>query len=233
MLNTTSTSPQGTTVEVPKNNGPNRIASPPPAYAPPSTTTSSSINNASLTLPQLTALRIQRAGSEAAYRNSTCTSSNHMHQPLAATLMSGHADEMDTCEGDEFRDGEDAQSPICLRINTSVNITQSNNIVCLSDTPPAEHATAIANAVVKAMQENSSGNCGIPMIDEDGRPRPIKIEVDASMLVEGSGNVVGSQPIINEFLRQRGLRRSRQTSLDGEELDYASPLKRRRTSFDK
>jgi hypothetical protein len=165
-------------------------------------------------------MRIRRAEAQAAYLHNTSTSAS-----------SSINVQVDPCDAENFVDDEEAQNPICLRINTSVNITQSNNIVCLSDTPPAEHAIAIANAVVKAMQENSSGNCGIPMIDEDGRPRPIKIEVDASMLVEGSGNVVGRQSVINEFLRQRGLRRARQATVEDEEQDTTSPSKRRRVSI--
>ncbi|EHK41078.1 hypothetical protein TRIATDRAFT_259095 [Trichoderma atroviride IMI 206040] len=123
-------------------------------------------------------------------------------------------------------DDDEGFSAISLRINTSVRISSNNNLVCLNDTP-ASHANAIAKAVVQAIQENSSGQCGIPMIDEDGRPRPVKIEVDAGITVEGSGNIVGNEEVVNQVLRMRSLRRKR--SADEDESDDAStqPTKRR------
>ncbi|UKZ77625.1 hypothetical protein TrVFT333_005349 [Trichoderma virens FT-333] len=128
---------------------------------------------------------------------------------------------------DEDDREEESISPISLRINTSVLISKNNNLVCLTDTP-ASHANAIARAVVKAIQENSSGQCGIPMIDEDGRPRPIKIEVDAGITVEGSGNVVGNENVVNQVLRQRGLTRKRGADIDDENDLSAPPMKQRR-----
>lgn len=116
-------------------------------------------------------------------------------------------------------------SSISLRINTSINIAKDNNLICIRSTPD-QHAKSIAHAVVKAMQESSSGQCGIPMIDEDGRPRPINIEVDASMVIEGSGNVLGDESVINEAIRQRSLRRRRAPDDDEEE----GPAKRRCSS---
>ncbi|KAH6606410.1 hypothetical protein Trco_005563 [Trichoderma cornu-damae] len=121
--------------------------------------------------------------------------------PMAEAVLETMASEN---EDDEYQ--EEGTSAIWLRINTSVLISKNNNLVCLPDTP-ASHANAIAKAVVQAIQENSSGQCGIPMIDEDGRPRPVKIEVDAGITVEGSGNVVGSEDVVNQVLRQRGLAR--------------------------
>lgn len=139
-------------------------------------------------------------------------------QPLHTTLLTGDMGDID--------DSQEESSPISLRITTSVNISQSNNFVCL-DSSPADQANAIAQAVVHAIQQNSSGQCGIPMIDEQGCPRPIKIEVDASMVIEGTGNVVGSRDIIHEVLRQRGQRRQRD-EIDEEEP--SGPSKRLRSS---
>jgi hypothetical protein len=227
MLDATPNRPQDTTtLEPPKDNTPNSITSPPPAYAPPPST------NIPLTLPQLTAMRLRRLESQTAYLNNTNTT--NIHRPLTTTILSGGPDFCNDVDDDDLAEGgdedEDVQRALCLRINTSVSITQSNNIVCLADTPSAEHATAIANAVVKAIQENSSGNSGIPMIDGNGHPRPIKVEVDASMLIEGSGNVVGNAPIINEYFRQGGLRRSRAVTQEGDGQEAAPPSKRRRVS---
>lgn len=130
-------------------------------------------------------------------------------------------------------------SPISLRINTSINVSRSNNVVCLA-TSPAEQANAIAQAVVKALHEGSSGQCGIPMIDENGAPRPLRIEVDAGLVVDGTGNVVGSSDSVNEVLRQRndttvlGRRPREETAAAEEEEEeediYSHPSKRRRSS---
>ena len=131
-------------------------------------------------------------------------------------------------QGDD--DEEDYQqegiSPISLRINTSINISKSNNLICLTTTP-TEQANSIAQAVVKALQENSSGRCGIPMIDEDGRPRPVNIEVDASLVVEGAGNIIGSETIIQQVLvqRQQQLKRQRE---DEEQDESNTPARKRR-----
>ncbi|CAM1507025.1 Fc.00g066660.m01.CDS01 [Cosmosporella sp. VM-42] len=191
--------PENSQVAVPKEDAPQTSAnSPPPAYTP-------------RTQPDLTTLaaRVIQA------RQSTMPQV-FQQRPLYTTLLPSTPDEEDAPES----------SPISLRITTSINITKNNNLVCLGASP-ADHANAIAQAVVRAIQENSSGQCGIPMIDEQGCPRPLKIEVDAGILVEGSGNVVGSQEIISEVLRQRGqLRRQREET---EEDIYDAPAKRRRS----
>lgn len=213
-----SPAPQGTTLEAPKDNSNTHIASPPPAYAPPPTT------NFQLHLHNM---RLQRAQAQAAYCNNTSISPVHtVFRPLTTTNLSGHADEAEFEDDEQLLNDDTPRSAISLRINTSVNITQSNNIICLPETPAAEQANAIAQAVVKAIKDSSSAECGIPMIDGDGQPVPIKIEVDASMLVEGSGNIIGNAMVINEVIRQRGLRRSRQEDAE----DVASPAKRRRNS---
>lgn len=121
-------------------------------------------------------------------------------------------------------DVEPGLSPISLRINTSINVTKNNNLVCITDTPTSS-ANAIAQAVVGALQEKSCGNCGIPMIDEEGRPRPLNIEVDASMAIDGSDNIVGHEGFIKQVLRQGdALRRRREADED----DTEPPAKRRR-----
>lgn len=177
--------------------------SPPPAYTP-------------RTQPDLTTLaaRVIEA------RQNNVSALFHQGHPYT-TLLAGTADESD--EDDESIDS----SPISLRITTAINVSQNNNLVCITNTP-ADQANAIAQAVVKAIQENSSGRCGIPMIDEQGCPRPIKIEVDAGIHVEGSGNVVGSRDIVNEVLRQRGQLRRRREEVEGESSEM--PAKRRRSS---
>lgn len=131
--------------------------------------------------------------------------------------------------GGEGAEWDEGLSSISLRINTSVVVSSNSNVVVLADTP-ADHANAIAHAVVKAL-ESSSGQCGIPMIDEEGRPRPVHIHVDAGLTVGGAGNVVGNRAVVHEAARQSAnelLRRRRPRS--DEHDGGANPAKRRRFS---
>ncbi|KAF5023302.1 hypothetical protein F66182_4610 [Fusarium sp. NRRL 66182] len=142
-------------------------------------------------------------------------------QAACAAMFSGAAfDNQDEAPSE-------GSSPISLRIDTSVSVARNNNIVCLTATP-AEQANAIARAVVQALHEGSSGQCGIPMIDESGCPRPLEIDVDAGLAVEGTGNIIGGREVISELVRQRvesSLRRPRD-----EDEEEATPAKRRRAS---
>ena len=104
---------------------------------------------------------------------------------------------------EDDRDSSEDISPIRLRVDASITISNNNNAVFLEPTP-AEQAKSIANAVVKALRDHSSGQCGIPMIDENGRPRPIDVEVHAGLNVGGTGNIVGPLSISREYFEQGG-----------------------------
>ncbi|PNY27317.1 Uncharacterized protein TCAP_02753 [Tolypocladium capitatum] len=181
--------------------------SPPPAYTP----------GRHMDLRTMTARQLQQS-------RATQPAPVLVDRSPMATFLSGSA------MVDDHEDSDDGLSAISLRINTSITVSSNDNMVCLAETP-ADHANAIAEAVVKAIQQHSSGQCGIPMIDEEGRPRPIRIEVDAGLTIEGTGNVVGRESIVAEVVRQRGkaLRRRRQESEEDDE-DAAGPSKRRRPS---
>ncbi|GKU19753.1 unnamed protein product [Fusarium langsethiae] len=200
--------PQGLQVTVPKEN------TPPPAYTP-------------RRIPShIASLATQLFEARTSMAN-VANRIQHTERQTAAmnTLLSSR-----TMASDDQDETSETSSPISLRINTSINVSRSNNIVCLTATP-AEQANAIAKAVVQALHEGSSGRCGIPMIDESGCPRPLNIEVDAGLVVEGTGNVIGSRDIIGELIQKRGtppLRRSREE--DGDEDEGFSPAKRRRSS---
>lgn len=56
---------------------------------------------------------------------------------------------------------------------------------------------------MEAMKAGSAGAGGLPMIDEEGRPRPVVLEVEAGWRVEGEGNVVGREEIVREVVRAR------------------------------
>ncbi|KAF7546197.1 hypothetical protein G7Z17_g8608 [Cylindrodendrum hubeiense] len=184
-------------------------SSPPPAYTP-------------RRQPDLAVLAARAIPA----RHGLSSMAQMLHQPdqsVYTTLLDSADDDQDP-----------ESSPISLRINTSVNVSHSNNVVCLAASP-AEQANAIAQAVVKALHQGSSGQCGIPMIDENGAPRPLKIEVDAGLVVDGTGNVVGSRDLITEVLKQRNgsvLGRRPRKEEDEEDQDdlYSHPAKRRRSS---
>ncbi|KAK5990563.1 hypothetical protein PT974_08832 [Cladobotryum mycophilum] len=202
-----STLPRGSQQNTQKNNArDNSSTPPPPAYSPRSQLGSQ--------------LLAQLRQAQTARGQTTGDSSLILGRPPLTTVL----DELD----DDDTESQEGISPICLRINTSVVVSKNNNLVCLSDTP-ASHANAIARAVVQAIQENSSGQCGIPMIDEEGRPRPVKIEVDAGITVDGANNVVGSEDIINRVLSSRKHSRAHEDEEDDEREAVGTSSKRRCT----
>ncbi|KAL6895805.1 hypothetical protein HDV57DRAFT_512339 [Trichoderma longibrachiatum] len=203
----------------------------------PATTAAVAAIQSYMAAPKLSSSQTPLASPPPAYTPHTAPDlASQVRQQLREPFIMGRPSVPDTVlealatEDEDEQEQEESISPISLRINTSVSISKNNNLVCLTDTP-ASHANAIARAVVKAIQENSSGQCGIPMIDEDGRPRPVKIEVDAGITVEGSGNIVGNEAVVNEVLRQRSLTRKRAGDFDDDESDLsAPPTKQRRGS---
>jgi len=95
----------------------------------------------------------------------------------------------------------DAQpSPINIRVSTAVHVNNSHNIVCL-DATPAELANSIAGAVVTALRDNTGGM--IPMIDENGCPRPLAIEIDAGVVVGGTNCVLGRESVLEKYFKHR------------------------------
>lgn len=57
-------------------------------------------------------------------------------------------------------------------------------------------ASKIAMEVVDAMKELSSAKDGLPMIDEDGRPRPVRVEIHAEITIDGARNVIGEKAVM-------------------------------------
>ncbi|KAI6777811.1 uncharacterized protein J7T54_000401 [Emericellopsis cladophorae] len=81
-----------------------------------------------------------------------------------------------------------------IRIDTSTTVRQVNNIVDIAGSA-AEQAGAIAEAV--------TAECGIPMIDGNGHPRPIDVEISACLTVDGSGNFVGDDKSLAGVVQQQ------------------------------
>lgn len=120
-------------------------------------------------------------------------------------------------------EGDGDRSAITVRILTAVRVTGDNNIMCLA-VDPAETARFVAQAVTKVLRGGGAQERGgIPMIDEEGRPRPLKIEIEAGTEVHGEGNVLGGEEVV---MRALGKRR-RELNGDEEESDEET-LRRRR-----
>ncbi|KAH6682116.1 hypothetical protein F5X68DRAFT_277273 [Plectosphaerella plurivora] len=106
-------------------------------------------------------------------------------------------------------------SPINLRISARINVARDNNVIALPYTP-AEQAKSIAEAIVEAFKKGSISGDGIPMIDQEGRPRPIRIEVDAGITVEGANNVLGTEAAVMDIMNARhAVMRQRLASIGG------------------
>lgn len=180
--------------QLPKDNSPRMADAAPPPYTPP-------VRLQNIHLQPFMATRgIQL--SELQQRLLQQQSVPPTQRPVTTHVLSDTADEAYSEEAAAAAEAGLPFLPLSIRINTSINVSKNNNIVCVTDSP-TQHANAIASAVTKAIEESSSGNCGIPMVDGDGNPRPIRIEVDAGTVVDGQGNIVGSEAIILNILRQR------------------------------
>ncbi len=106
-------------------------------------------------------------------------------------------------EGSEDEDGE-SLSTIHLRIKTPLIVTGDHNLIGI-DTSVS--ASKIATAVVGALRQMSVGGAGVPMIDEEGRPRPIKVSVLAGTRVDGNKNVVGEKAFLAATVGAGGFRK--------------------------
>lgn len=119
-------------------------------------------------------------------------------RPITADVVSDVAH----CGDDDTTDEAGPAFSFTMRINTAVSVTKDDNMVCLSDNP-TEHAKSIAAAVTKALEGSGSRHYGIPMVDGDGNPRPVRIEVDAGIVVDGARNIVGTEDVLLNIMRQR------------------------------
>src|SRR5580700_8623333 len=79
-------------------------------------------------------------------------------------------------------------SPINIKISSPITVVGDGNLIA---TDPVEMASSIAHCIVRSIQDCSVACAGIPMIDEEGRPRPIDVQVDAKIKVRGAKNTVG------------------------------------------
>lgn len=97
---------------------------------------------------------------------------------------------------DDDDDDEEAPSTLSridIYLNTPLHIIGDGNLIAIE---PSVTANKVALGVVNALKHLSMIADGVPMIDEEGRPRPIKVCVTAGMKVEGSRNLVGERAVM-------------------------------------
>lgn len=140
---------------------------------------------------------------------------------LLARLLTFASEARPSANAAEQHDCAESMSPISIKVNTAVRVNQNDNLVDIGRPGPSD----IAEAIVSAIERASSASAGIPMIDGSGEPRPIKIDVDATVEVGGSRNVVGKEDFLREYLRTLGAavayraKRRRPSSVSGSEDD--------------
>lgn len=128
--------------------------------------------------------------------------------------------------GDEEEEGEEEEM---------VNNNNGNNSSSSSSTGVgvvvATNAQRIAEAVTAAIRQGGEQEeGGIPMIDEEGRPRAIRVQIEAGVEVRGKGNVLGGEKVV---LRALMTRRSAGDCRRGEEGGAAKKQKQKQKEKDK
>ena len=102
-----------------------------------------------------------------------------------------HADYSDDEEdGDEEGQDGSLHSAINITIRCPIVVKGDNNIIGI-DT--ALNTNRIAHGIVTSLKTMSMSGNGVPMIDEDGRPRPITVTAIADITITGSRNMVGDK----------------------------------------
>ncbi|CAN8098675.1 unnamed protein product [Discula destructiva] len=110
----------------------------------------------------------------------------HQHHNVAA----------DWQDIDDLSDDDGNRSAIMVRISTAVHVTGDNNIMHVT----ADNAATgrfLAEAVTRVLRG------GVPMIDEEGQPRPLRVEIEAGIKVYGEGNVLGGEEVVSRALGKR------------------------------
>jgi hypothetical protein len=126
----------------------------------------------------------------------------NIHAPAMPVTRADFEDDGDENEGDDLQN----LSAIRLFIDTPLTVVGDNNMIALD---ASVSASKIALAVVQALKQMTMEGIGVPMIDEDGRPRPIKVNVVAETTVTGSKNVVGERAVLSTLFVGSGARKEK------------------------
>ena len=135
----------------------------------------------------------------------------YVHDPTLNCTVADFEDDDD----DDDNDDVEQLSSIHLKISNPIIVNGDNNLVAIDPF----FASKIAMTVVQALKQMSMGESGVPMIDEDGKPRPIKVDVAAELKIKGSRNVVGERAVLELVAsREVGLRKASSSSSGGSEV---------------
>ena len=100
-------------------------------------------------------------------------------------------------DDDDDDDEVDNRSALSINIRAPLTITGNKNLIA---TDPTAAANAIANGIVTALRGLAAGSQGVPLSDEDGRPRPLLVNVEAECTINGSENIFGERAVLSRLL---------------------------------
>lgn len=100
-------------------------------------------------------------------------------------------------DNDSDDDDDDDFGPLNIHIIAPTIILGHNNI-CSVD--PANIAARVSASIASAISRLGGGAVdGIPMIDGEGNPRKIQVDVDVATRIEGDGNLVGDAAVVGRI----------------------------------
>ena len=88
---------------------------------------------------------------------------------------------------------EDDSKGLIVIIKTPLNIIGNFNLIAID---PSASSVHIAHEIVEAVRKIPAGDSGIPMTDDEGNPRALKIVVDAPISIHGTKNIVGERAVM-------------------------------------
>ncbi|KAN0117377.1 hypothetical protein V8E51_003354 [Hyaloscypha variabilis] len=115
-------------------------------------------------------------------------------------------------DGDEEGQNGSVPSAIKLHVKCPLSVNGDHNIVGV-DT--AVNVTRVAQGIFKALKEMGVNGHGVPLVDEDGRPRPITITASAEITITGSKNFVNDKPRQQQPTMPQQAPRPAQVNRDG------------------
>jgi hypothetical protein len=109
-------------------------------------------------------------------------------------------------------DMDATHSPINVKISSPITIIGDANLIAID---LADIASSMANCIIRSIKDCSMAHAGIPMIDEEGRPRPIDVQVDTGIIVRGNKNTIGENEVLLGIRATRDSKRKREQTEEG------------------
>ena len=88
---------------------------------------------------------------------------------------------------------------------------------------PSATSARITSAITEAVREISTCGCGIPMIDDEGRPRPSKIIINAATEIRGTKNIISEKAVMEMIMAKVASKRKAQ--MEAEAVGKKFPLR--------